>query len=185
MNKFEIVSKYIGDDSKVINDIKLPVRATKGSAGYDFFVIEDILIPSYSQRMEELSNYVAKRAPYSLQDIKNVTKETKIRPTLIPTGIKCHLDEGYYLELSIRSSIPLHSWLILANGEGIIDSDYYNNIDNEGEIFFQLINLAPIDVYLRKGDRVGQGIIKKYELVDEDIFTSEERNGGFGSTTNE
>ena len=41
----------------------------------------------------------------------------------------------------------------------IIDSDYYNNPNNEGEIFFQVINLSPYDIILQKGDTIGQGII--------------------------
>jgi dUTP pyrophosphatase len=46
------------------------------------------------------------------------------------------LASNKYLELSVRSSCPLKNWLILANGVGIIDADYYNNPQNEGEIFF-------------------------------------------------
>lgn len=64
----------------------------------------------------------------------------------------------------------------------IIDSDYYNNPDNEGHIYFQIINLAPFDIVLQKHDCIGQGIIKKYETVENDTATGE-RNGGFGSTT--
>jgi hypothetical protein len=91
------------------------------------------------------------------------------------------MPEGMYLELSVRSSCPLKHWLILANGVGIIDADYYNNPDNEGHIFFQIINLAPYDILLKKGDAIGQGIFKKYHLVDDDAVTAE-RQGGFGST---
>ena len=49
--------------------------------------------------------------------------------------MKCKIPDGYYLELSVRSSTPLKHWIILANGVGIIDADYYNNPSNEGEIF--------------------------------------------------
>jgi dUTP pyrophosphatase len=72
--------------------------------------------------------------------------------------------------------------LILANSVGIIDADYYNNPDNEGEIFFQVINLSPFPIQLKKGDIIGQGIIKKYCVVDADE-ASGERMGGFGSTS--
>jgi dUTP pyrophosphatase len=65
---------------------------------------------------------------------------------------------------------------------GIIDADYYNNPVNDGEIFFQLINLAPFDILLKKGDIIGQGIIKRYEKVEEDAATGI-REGGFGSTS--
>ena len=97
--------------------------------------------------------------------------------------MKCQLDSNTYLELSVRSSCPLKYWLIMANSVGIIDSDYYNNPDNEGEIFFQIINLSPYDIQLKKGDIIGQGIIKPY-LITEDDNASGERMGGFGSTSN-
>ena len=64
----------------------------------------------------------------------------------------------------------------------IIDSDYYSNPDNDGEIFFQLINLSPVDIYLRAGDKIGQGIIKTYGTTEDDA-ASGERTSGFGSTT--
>ena len=98
--------------------------------------------------------------------MSTLTKLAKIKPTLVPTGIKCEMPQNMYLELSVRSSCPLKHWLILANGVGIIDSDYYNNPDNEGHIFFQIINLSPFDIILKKGDAIGQGIFKKYRKRD-------------------
>ena len=64
----------------------------------------------------------------------------------------------------------------------IIDADYYNNPDNEGEIFFQLINLSPYNIILKKGEKIGQGIIKQYLTTEDDAATGD-RLGGFGSTT--
>lgn len=63
----------------------------------------------------------------------------------------------------------------------IIDADYYNNPDNEGHIYFQLINLSPVPIMLKKGDCIGQGIIKHYLTTDNDNAEGE-RLGGFGST---
>jgi dUTP pyrophosphatase len=100
---------------------------------------------------------------------------------LVPTGIKCKLDPNTYLEISVRSSTPLKTGMILANGVGIIDADYYNNPSNEGEIFFQIINLTPFSIQLKKGETIGQGIIKSY-LLTEDDEASGVRTGGFGST---
>jgi dUTP pyrophosphatase len=60
--------------------------------------------------------------------------------------MKCKLDPGTYLELSVRSSSPLKYWLMMANSVGIIDADYYNNESNEGEIFFQIYNLSPYNI---------------------------------------
>ena len=177
--KFEIVSKYADAD------LGLPVRKTKASAGYDFQVAEDIIIPSYGQEYNRVyGNYYSNRKhPVSLTRINEITKDEKFRPTLVPTGIKCEMPEDMYLELSVRSSCPLKHWLILANGVGIIDADYYNNPDNEGHIFFQIINLSPFDIILKKGDAIGQGIFKKYYVTDDDAADGF-RAGGFGSTDN-
>ena len=64
----------------------------------------------------------------------------------------------------------------------IIDSDYCDNPDNEGHIFLQMINLSPFPIHIRRGDIIGQGIIKSYNVVDNDSALGE-RVGGFGSTT--
>ena len=103
---------------------------------------------------------------------------------LIPTGIKCQLDGDCYLELAIRSSMPLKRQLMLANGEGIVDADYYNNPANEGHIMFQILNFGERDAVIKKGEKIGQGIIKQFLLAEGDIATGE-RTGGFGSTSNE
>lgn len=182
MSKFEVVSKYIGEDGNTA--ITLPVRATADSAGYDFAAAQDIVIPSIRGIMKEFEDgYIAYKIPYPYQEMKSLTKITGFKPTLIPTGIKCQLDEGKYLEISVRSSTPLNSWIILANGVGIIDRDYYNNPDNEGEIFFQVINFSPADIIINAGEKIGQGIIKTYDKVEGDEATAI-RTGGLGSTTN-
>ena len=173
--KFEVVSKY--KDA----GLALPVRKTTGSAGYDFEVAEDIIIPPYEHCVKTLASVPRVSNKLTLSDVAQITKLTEAKPTLIPTGIKCELEPGTYLELSVRSSCPLKYWLVLANGVGIIDADYYNNPDNEGEIFFQIINLIPFNIELKKGDTIGQGIIKEYYLVDTDKTTAT-RSGGFGST---
>ena len=199
MIKFEKVSRLAD-----VN-FNLPVRKTANSAGYDFEVAEDIVVPSYEQMMydwrmnellsipelettgltkEEILESLDKEAdrPHTLEEIATLTKCLKIKPTLVSTGVKCHLEEGYYLELSVRSSTPLKYWMILANSVGIIDADYCDNPDNEGEIFFQIINLSPFPIQLHKGDIIGQGIIKKYEITYDDIAGGA-RKGGFGSTS--
>ena len=82
----------------------------------------------------------------------------------------------------MRSSSPLKYWLVLANSKGVIDADYYNNVDNEGEIFLQVINFSPFPIVIKKGEAIGQGIIVPYLTTENDI-ASGERVGGFGSTT--
>lgn len=176
MARFEKVSRFADVD------LNLPVRKTKYSAGYDFEVAEDIIVPSLTSINGRLTDYyVASSMVMTLKDMAELTKTSRCKPTLVPTGIKCYLDPGTYLQLSVRSSCPLKYWLILANGVGIIDGDYADNPDNEGEIFFQIINLGPCDIVLHKGDVIGQGVIQKYELTDDDIAEGL-REGGFGST---
>lgn len=177
MAKFEKVSRF--------NDVDLPmpVRKTAHSAGYDFVVAEDITIEPWTEMFNLMNmNTNTAGAPLNLEDVALVTKTFKAKPSLVSTGMKCELDEGTYLELSVRSSSPLKYWLLLANGVGIIDKDYYNNPDNEGEIFFQIYNLSPFPISLKKGDAIGQGIIHKYGLTEDDVATGE-RVGGFGSTS--
>lgn len=180
MAKFEVV-KRLSDGDKV--GATIPTRATANSAGYDFMVSDQILVPSYWNLMEDLEDFTAKRIPYGLDSLKNITKQTGLKPTLVPTGIKCKLDPDEYLQISVRSSTPLNNWLILANGVGIIDADYYGNESNDGEIFFQIINLSPVDIILQPGDKIGQGIIMKYNITENDA-ASGTRTGGFGSTGN-
>ena len=177
MIKFEKVKRFADAD------FNLPVRKTKNSAGYDFEVAEDICIPTWSSQLMALVKGTPQpKDPYTLEEMAALTKQVKAKPTLVSTGVKCHLEEGYYLELSVRSSTPLKHWIILANSVGIIDADYCDNPDNEGEIFFQIINMSPFDIYLKKGDIIGQGIIKRYEVTDDDKAEGL-RQGGFGSTS--
>lgn len=176
MIKFEIVNKYKD------TDITLPERKTAYSAGYDFQVAKDTLIEPYTYLINKIRDAYPTYATFSLNEMAAATELVGARPTLVPTGIKCQLEENNYLELTIRSSSPLKYWLVLANGVGIIDADYYNNPSNEGEIFFQVINFSPYPIMLHKGDIIGQGIIKTYNVTDDDAAIGV-RVGGMGSTS--
>lgn len=175
MAKFEKVSRF----NEI--DLPLPVRKTAESAGYDFVVAEDIIIPPYSTQHNNMLLKNRIDVSLTLGEAAAAVKSANAKITLVSTGMKCQLEEGTYLELSVRSSCPLKHWLILGNSVGIIDADYYNNPDNEGEIFFQIINLAPFPIQLKRGDAIGQGIIKPYLTTEDDNATGE-RTGGFGST---
>lgn len=140
-------------------EVQLPKQATEGSAGYDFYCLEDTVIPPV----------VVKDTFYS-------------EPTLVPTGVKSYMRNDEVLELHIRSSAALKLGLMLANGTGIVDATYYSNPDNDGHIMFMLQNMTPYYVTIKKGDRIGQGIFKNYLKADEGN-SKEKRVGGFGSTT--
>ncbi|XMB71837.1 dUTP diphosphatase [Mycoplasmatota bacterium WC30] len=101
----------------------------------------------------------------------------------VPTGIKAFMPKDEVLQMYPRSSLSFKKNLIKANSVGIIDSDYYNNPDNEGEIKLILYNFGEEEVVINKGDRVAQGIFTKYLTVDNDE-NNVKRLGGFGSTGN-
>ncbi|XMB87487.1 dUTP diphosphatase [Mycoplasmatota bacterium WC44] len=98
------------------------------------------------------------------------------------TGIKAYMQDDEVLMLFARSSLPRKYQLILPNGVGIIDADYYGNASNDGLIHVQLMNLGDEKVILKKGERVAQGIFRKFLTVDGEEEITTERTGGFGST---
>lgn len=173
---FEVVSRY--QDAQV----NLPKRATQQAAGYDFEASEDITLPSV------LSNpFFRGLNIFSLGKLKNVSDnedlQQLLKPVLVPTGIKAYMQEGEYLQLVSRSSGPIKKRIMMPNAVGIVDADYYNNDNNEGEIFFQFINFGIRDVHIKKGERIGQGIFLPYLLADSDANDDKiVRVGGFGST---
>lgn len=147
MRKFEFVKRVL---QKEIENLKLPERGTKYSAGYDFFNPERV----------------------ELEPGKIV---------YVKTGIKSDMNENEMLVLANRSSNPKKKGLILINGIGVIDKDYYNNSDNEGEIAFAFMNITDEKVIIEAGEKLGQGIFIEYKMTDDDAAEGE-RNGGFGST---
>ena len=178
MAKFEKVSKYA--DAY----IAMPIRKTAQSAGYDMVAAEDYIIPSLWQMVAEANAIwpVESDEFVTMELMAKFTKDTGFKPTLVSTGMKCELDQGTWLQLSVRSSSPLKYWLMMANGIGVIDADYYNNSDNEGEIFFQIYNLSPFNIQIKKGEAIGQAIILPFGITENDNAQGE-RIGGFGSTT--
>ena len=135
--------------------INMPIRKTKYSAGYDVEAAEDCVIPTFSRGQ---------------------------KPTLVKTGIKAYMEDDEMLLLYNRSSNPGKKGLVLANGVGVVDKDYYGNLDNDGAIMFAFFNIKDEDIEIKKGDIIGQAIFQKYLITDDDIATGD-RVGGFGSTS--
>ena len=148
MNKFEVVR----DEYRVFPqaEIKLPVRGTKFSAGYDICTPCKITIPSG-------------------ESIK------------IATDIKARVKEDEVLLLFVRSSIGIKKNVVLMNGTGIIDADYYSNSDNDGNIILALYNYGKESAIFQAGDRICQGVFVKYDTVEDDNVAAT-RTGGIGST---
>lgn len=115
----------------------------------------------------------------------SVCKGDIIKPgevKVFPTGIKAKMDDSDFLAIFVRSSLGIKKGLMLANNVGIIDSDYYNNLDNEGHIMIALVNVGTKDVEISDGERIAQGIFLKYEVVDNEKEIKAKRLGGIGST---
>lgn len=134
-------------DYDVYENIKLPVRSSTGSAGYDF----------------------VSPIGFSLGHGESI---------IIPTGIRCKIDDGWMLGCYPRSGLGFKTHVRLANTVGIIDSDYYY-ADNEGHIMIKLV--ADKLLVVNPGDRICQGIFTEYGITVDDECEVK-RTGGFGST---
>ena len=136
-------------------EIHLPVRKTKFSAGYDIEAAEDCVIPAFEKGQ---------------------------KPTLVKTGLKAYMQDDEVLLLYNRSSNPGKKGLVMANSVGVIDKDYYGNPDNDGHFMFSFFNVKAEPVEIKKGDAIGQAIFQKYLVTDDDCSEGT-RVGGFGSTS--
>ena len=99
---------------------------------------------------------------------------------LVPTGLIIRVPDGYFLGIFARSSTPLKRGLMVANGVGVIDSDYSGPKD---EIKVQVLNFTSEPVQVRRGDRLAQGMFLKFAAPEwEEGEPSDTTRGGFGST---
>lgn len=113
---------------------------------------------------------------YSPIDFEIKPKET----FMLWTGIKAKFQEDEALLINVRNSMG-KKHIMLANSQGWIESDYYNNLDNEGEIGLMLYNYGNDTFKVSKNDRIAQAMFIKYLITDDDN-SNKERTGGFGST---
>lgn len=95
------------------------------------------------------------------------------------TDIKAYMQPDEFLMLDVRSSMG--GKFMLANTIGIIDSDYYENPNNDGNIGIFLKNISNEIQHIKRDDKIAQGIFMEYLKIDNDKTTAE-RQGGFGST---
>lgn len=138
---------------KLSDNAIIPTRKTKNSAAYDLCVPDG--------------------------------KEIIIHPHEIvkfESGIAAQMNDDEFLAIYVRSSIGIKKSLRLPNGTGIIDSDYFGNKDNGGNILIALHNFGEQTVILEPKQRVAQCIFQKYLTVDDEKEITNERIGGIGST---
>jgi len=103
----------------------------------------------------------------------------------IPTGVKFCMNRDEMLMLFVRSSMGFKYNVRMCNQVGIFESDYYNNVNNEGHAWIKLQNEGEQDYIVKKGDGIAQGVFTKFLTVDEEDEIINERKGGLGSTSKE
>ena len=100
--------------------------------------------------------------------------------TLVPTGLVIAVPQGHVLGVFARSSTPLKRGLMVANGVGVVDSDYCGPTD---EIKIEVYNFTATPVAVKRGDRLAQGLlipVVRAEWLER--APEKEARGGFGST---
>ena len=157
---------------KLTEDVPAPMWATFGSACFD--------LQAYIPESTSVTIYTVHNVKYNILSTGTIGILPGER-AMIPTGLILDIPEGYSVRLHIRSSMAGKHGIVLANGEGVIDSDYVD------PLFMLLHNTSKSVVYLSNGDRVAQA-----ELVDNLQYWLSEtldkpalkgnRAGGFGST---
>lgn len=98
--------------------------------------------------------------------------------TLIPTSFAIELPDGFEAQVRSRSGLALKHGMTVLNSPGTIDADF------RGEVQVILMNLGAAPFTVRRGDRIAQLVVGKYERVRwepvETLASSERGAGGFG-----
>lgn len=102
--------------------------------------------------------------------------------TIIFTDVKAKMPKDVVLLLFIRSSLAVKNGLMLSNNVGVIDSTYYGNEANDGNIGIPLVNTTGKTVEIKAGERIAQGVFVNYLKASNTKTADTERKGGFGSS---
>jgi dUTP pyrophosphatase len=119
-------------------------------------------------------------AGFDLAAVADATVEPG-RVALVPTGLVIKVPEGMFLGIFARSSTPVKRGLMVANGVGVIDSDYCGATD---EVKIAVMNFTNAPVTVKAGDRIAQGIFLAAPSVEwmETADVTDGVRGGFGSS---
>ncbi len=153
MAMYRPINFMSGDVEKAYDSIKIPVRKTKYSAGYDICTPIDITIPSGQRR---------------------------VIPTGIKAVFEDDEMESWHLQMYVRSSVGIKDGVVLTNSTGIIDPDYALG-ENDGDMMLALINTSEKLVKYKAGDRICQAVFMLHGITSDDAATGD-RVGGVGST---
>jgi dUTP pyrophosphatase len=163
---------------KVNEKAEIPAYATQGSACFDIkaCITKGQYLKSYNSWNRE--------QPIVVKGVGTNPDAFQLPPgirVLVPTGLIFDIPENNVLKMFIRSSVALKKGLVMANGTGIIDSDYVE------ESYMMLQNVTDSLVTIENGDRLVQCMlvpVEQHELVETTDRPEQktDRNGGFGST---
>jgi dUTP pyrophosphatase len=131
----------------------------------------DAQIPTYAHGPDE-------DAGLDLRAIESVELKPS-EPRLVPTGISIEVPPGYEAQIRPRSGLALKHAITLPNAPATIDPGY------RGEIKVILLNLGRESYLVRKGDRIAQLVIARYERVEwieGELSETMRGGGGFGSS---
>lgn len=99
---------------------------------------------------------------------------------LVPTGFSMEIPIGYEAQIRPRSGLAIKYNIGLMNSPGTIDSDY------RGEVKIVFTNFGKNDFVVKRGDRIAQMVIAKYERVEwietDQLSETVRGTGGFGHT---
>lgn len=90
-------------------------------------------------------------APYATQARKSVERKVIFEQAVIPLGVAMQLPKGYEAIVNSRSSIYKNFFVMLVNGQGVIDNSYCGDND---QWFAQVLAFA--DTKIEAGDRICQ-----------------------------
>lgn len=156
------------------------------------FVAEEKYRPQYANETDACMDLKVKieenvvYRPNGELDMENTLQDTIfIQPgqtVVVRSGVQAAVPEGYVMKVYVRSSVGIKKNLVLANGTGIIDSNY------KDEIIMALYNFGNEPVEIKDGDRICQFIILPFPKIepeyveDNEAFRQGDRGGGIGST---
>jgi dUTP pyrophosphatase len=167
---------------KLVPNAEDVLWATSGSACFDIHAClkEGMVVTGFTGQ-----NAPSSRPTRILRDGKHGVIINPLDRLLIPTGLILDMPEGHSVRLHPRSGISLKQGLTLANAEGVIDSDYVE------QLYLSVINLASSRQPILDGERVAQGelIVSLVQNSDFKVRNMQKaperkssRKGGFGHT---
>ena len=152
--------------------VKLPNKQTTQSACFD--------LSFQGHNNNTYEGYTVTNKPFK----RPMNNQIVIQPgdrVAVPTGLIMDIPEGYSVRIHARSGLSLKQGLVLANAEGVVDSDYVQ------EVMVLVHNISSNQITLQSGDRIAQA-----ELIQDIKYSIEEsaarpgiktnRIGGMGST---